>query len=228
MKVRLPDRLRGALFNLLYALPLIPFFIGFGIVEHTLPNVADTFLCSTAADAFVPFVPFTVVFYYLWYPSLTFVGFYLLFTDLPAYKRYVFILVSSFYTALLLYIVLPSGLRLRPEVVAGKDIFSAMVRGMYAIDTPTNVFPSGHVVCQLAALFAVFDSKGLKKWWIRLLAVLISAGVILSTLFIRQHSILDVLAGFIVSFALWLAVYGQGQRQERKKPPADKTAACQN
>lgn len=194
---------------------MIPYFIGFAIAEHSLPNLNGAFLCQSTLDLSVPFIPFFVVFYYLWYPFMAVVGVYLLFKDLEAYKRYTICLTATFYIVLLTYIVLPSGLQLRPQAVPGTDVFSALVRGIYAVDTPTNVFPSGHVLCQMAALFAVYDSKQLRKWWIRLLATLLSLGVILSTVFIKQHSLLDVLGGLMMSVAVWLAVYGKREASKQ-------------
>ncbi len=68
---------------------------------------------------------------------------------------------------------------------------------IYAFDTPTGVFPSLHVGYSMGIAFTACRDPHLsriKKWLIVLWVILIS----LSTMFIKQHSILDVVSGAIL------------------------------
>ena len=48
--------------------------------------------------------------------------------------------------ALSCYVLLPTGLALRPYRVYGSDIFARLVRMLYAVDSSKNVCPSIHVL----------------------------------------------------------------------------------
>jgi membrane-associated phospholipid phosphatase len=70
-----------------------------------------------------------------------------------------------------------------------------MVRFLYRIDTPTNIFPSIHVFNSIAVAVAAADSEALKKhtWVVRgsnVLALLI----VCATVFLKQHTVLDVIS----------------------------------
>ena len=81
-----------------------------------------------------------------------------------------------------------------------------MLRLIYAADTNTNVFPSMHVVGTLAAVIGIFDSRSASlgaKWGVAALGVLINA----STVLVKQHSVLDILAGIALYALVYLAVY---------------------
>ena len=76
------------------------------------------------------------------------------------------------------------------------------------VDTNTNVFPSVHVVGSAGAALAVWDSPRLRaqpllRWGVVLLAALICV----STLFIKQHAILDVVSGLVLSLAAAVPLY---------------------
>ena len=75
------------------------------------------------------------------------------------------------------------------------------------MDTSTNVCPSIHVASTLAILFAVWRSH---IWHHRKLVVggctLLTVLICLSTLFLKQHSVVDVLCGIALTVLLHLAV----------------------
>jgi membrane-associated phospholipid phosphatase len=82
----------------------------------------------------------------------------------------------------------------------------ALVAAIYAADTPTNVLPSMHVVGCLGVMAAVFDGEDFAhrgRWFFVLWGVAICA----STVFVKQHSILDVIAGIAFSVILYLLIY---------------------
>ena len=68
---------------------------------------------------------------------------------------------------------------------------------IYKVDTPVNLFPSAH--CALAILFIIstLDVKEIKKEY-KILITITSVLIMLSTVFIKQHVIVDVLGAFII------------------------------
>ncbi len=94
------------------------------------------------------------------------------------------------------------------------------VKLFYINDTNTNVLPSMHVIGASAVLSAVFDSEKLGKPWIRIAAAAAVVLIDASTVFIKQHSILDVWAGLAVSLICYLVVYQVIRRKQQRLTPA--------
>ena len=161
-----------------------------------------------ALDDLIPFCEYFVIFYCLWYVLLIGVGLYLLFRDRDAFRRYMQFLAITFFLSELIWILVPNGQDLRPAVMPRDNLFTALISALYRIDTNTNVFPSVHVVGAVGAALAVWDSHSLRhrkmlRWGVVVLAALICV----STLFVKQHAILDVVSGLMLSLLAALPVY---------------------
>ena len=89
---------------------------------------------------------------------------------------------------------------------------------LHDADTPTNVFPSIHVYNTLVCLIAVLTSRGLKgKIWIKLGATVLSVLIILSTLFLKQHSVIDAGAGAAMVLMICPFVYLRKRDEDETK-----------
>ena len=104
--------------------------------------------------------------------------------------------------------VFPNAQNLRPHTFARGNIFVDLVKYIYQADTSTNVLPSIHVFNSLGAAIAIAKSSALKKhravqWGAYILAALI----ILSTVFLKQHSVTDVFAAMVMAGVIYPFVY---------------------
>ena len=108
---------------------------------------------------------------------------------------------------LLLYLLFPNGVQLRPETIAGDNIAASLMQMVWAVDTSTNVCPSIHVSTTVAIFLAVRRSR---IWQRRSLVVggcgVLAAFICLSTVFLKQHSVIDVLCGIALTLVLHLVV----------------------
>ena len=107
--------------------------------------------------------------------------------------------------ALLFYAIVPNGLALRPRYVPGNDIFAKAVQSLYRTDTPMNVCPSIHVFNSVTLMLAYyrtrcFDAPRLR--WMRPAAAVLCVSIALSTMLLKQHSVIDVVFGMLLAFAL--------------------------
>ena len=106
----------------------------------------------------------------------------------------------------------PNGLSesIRPDFAAlGRDnIAIHLVKFIYAADSPPrSVMPSMHCSVAVALFFAVIQSESLAyKKWPKICAGILSFLIVLSTVFIKQHSILDLFAGVMFGLAAALIV----------------------
>lgn len=66
---------------------------------------------------------------------------------------------------------------------------------IYSMDTPTNVLPSIHVYNSIGAMAAIAHSTSLKKHrGVQIGSYVLGILIIFSTVFLKQHSITDVIA----------------------------------
>ncbi len=87
----------------------------------------------------------------------------------------------------------------RKEVV-GSDIFSRAVALMYKLDAPTNLFPSIHCLESYICMKSALEMKDVDNRY-RFAMVIMSILVFMSTVFIKQHVILDFFGAVIVAEA---------------------------
>ena len=158
-------------------------------------------------DDVIPFCKYAIVPYFAWFAWIPFTLFYLLrHGERSDFWRVCLCLFAGMTIALSCYVLLPTGLALRPYRVYGSDIFARLVRMFYAVDSSKNVCPSIH--CQSSACMAMaFSHSKLAegKPLCKALAWVWAALICLSTVFTKQHSVIDVACGLAVAF-VWLPV----------------------
>lgn len=170
----------------------------------------DYHIVTLPIDYKIPFCEYFIIPYYFWF-VYSFVGivftlfqkrgqdFYLLAFDM-AFGMTFFLIFSC---------VWPNGLDLRPAVMPRDNIFCKLVAGLYRTDTPTNVLPSIHVFNSIGVTVALNKLHAIQKHpKIRISCWIIMVFIILSTVFLKQHSIIDVFFGIGLQLALYPFVYG--------------------
>lgn len=186
---------------LLIALYLFCFFLAERLV-------VDAYWVSyLPADDLIPFCEWFVIPYVLWYPFLVLPGVYLLLRDVSGFKQYILYIFVSFMSCILFCILFPNGQNLRPESFPRENILTGLVAALYQADTNTNVLPSMHVLGCMAVVIAVFRSEKLRRPLLCTATVLLALLIVISTVFIKQHSLLDLLVAIPWGFAAFWAVY---------------------
>lgn len=161
-------------------------------------------------DRGIPYCSVFIVPYLLWFPyQFVLLGYFFMgglnHKEFYQFMTYIcggmtcFLLVSWLY---------PNALELRPVLPSDGSVFDRMVQGLYRIDTPTNVLPSIHVFNSV--VFHVTFCRGLERgfWrgWKRLSFALIVL-IVISTVLIKQHSVIDIVLGFAMAGMGYLLVY---------------------
>ncbi|RLC31809.1 MAG: hypothetical protein DRH32_03710 [Deltaproteobacteria bacterium] len=146
----------------------------------------------------IPFIPEMVVGY-----SLVFVLVAILFLVIDNMPDFYDICVRFLGMTLIcffIFLVFPVRMNFRPEVSMGDDWITQVVSFYFWLDRPYNLFPSMHLG---AAFFAAFYcmKRGKVLGWITM-AMAITVGV--SVVLLKQHYIMDVIAGFLVA---WFCFY---------------------
>ena len=189
-----------------YTLWLPVYLIVYWLLEHFITK--NYWSTGLAVDRLIPFCEYFVIPYALWFPYLLAVGLFLLYREPDSFRRYMRFLACGFLLSELIWFLVPNGQDLRPVAFARDNFFTHAVAFLYRIDTPTNVFPSDHVVGAMGATWALLQSEIMKnRKLLRLTAVLFFALVCAATLLTKQHSVLDVVGGLGLSAVVGTVVY---------------------
>ena len=104
---------------------------------------------------------------------------------------------------MVVYFLFPTFQNLRPEAFTRDNAFTRFLYHFYQFDTNTNVCPSIHVIGSVAVCCTAFSMPRFQrrgwKWAFGATAVLIC----MSTVFLKQHSAVDVLAALPVCLAAY-------------------------
>ncbi len=200
---------RKQLLLLLYAAVYIPWFI---YIEKTVTAGSSYHIIHMAVDDMIPFCEFFVIPYCLWFVYMGFTIAYVLLFDGPSSIRLGIFLYTGMTLFLIISTVYPNGHQLRPDSFVRDNLFVHITQKLYAADTPTNLFPSIHVYNSLGCHFTLLHCKNMaekKHWaWVRPVSWILLVGITCSTLFLKQHSMFDVLTAFILAAVMYLVCFG--------------------
>lgn len=196
----------------LYGLIYMPWFLY--LEKHITKGY---FLIHSPLDDYIPFVEFFVIPYLLWFVFITAGAFYLFFTDKKGFLQMAAFLIIGMTVFLIICTVYPNGLNLRPSVFPRENIFVDLVRYVYSVDTPTNVLPSMHVFNSIGLCIGLSRTESLtNRPGIRLAIHLFTLSIILSTVFLKQHSVTDVIAGLVLSGILYQFIYVREKKRAHR------------
>lgn len=188
---------------LLYAFIYMPWFCW---LEKTVTT--NYYVIHSVFDDYIPFCEYFIIPYLLWFPYIACVLAYFFFTDKAGFYKATKLLFTGMTIFLIVSTVFPNGLNLRPSAFEHNNVFTDLVRTLYRTDTPTNVLPSLHVYNSLGVSIAIAESEKLRRYkWIQYGSLILTGSIVLSTMFLKQHSIIDVVAGFVMAYFMYRLVY---------------------
>ena len=159
-------------------------------------------------DDSIPFCEFFIIPYFLWFLFVPFSVLLMIAAGRREFNREFTFLSIGMTLFLIVSTVYPNGALLRPTVFPRNNIFTDMVISLYGTDTATNLFPSIHVYNSLGAMFGVLNCKKYRhNRFLRMSSVVMCLLIILSTVFLKQHSVFDVLTGLFMGAVMYVAVY---------------------
>ncbi len=207
--------------HLLILLYFFIYLVWFHYVENTV--TARFHVIYTPLDDLIPFCEYFVVPYLLWFAYIAWGIAYFALRNKNEYYKLCAFLFAGMTIFLIVSTVYPNGHYLRPAYFTHHNIFTTLCGFLYQTDTATNLFPSIHVYNSIGVHLAVTHSSEFKNNRIvRLLSGALAISIILSTMFIKQHSTFDVLTAFLLAFIMYRVVYVHGftgtpQRLSRRK-----------
>lgn len=169
-------------------------------------------------DDLIPFNEYFIVPYLLWFVYVAGTVLYFLFTSREDYYRLCGFLFSGMTVSLIICTFFHNGTDLRPVIDPDKNVFTALVAFIYRADTSTNVFPSVHVFNSIAVHLAIWRSRRLReRRLVRIGSAVLMVSICLSTVFLKQHSAIDVIGAIVLAYVINGFVYGYGWSAQEKK-----------
>ena len=190
------------------AIYFVAYLILFGYLEQR--PVRAYHVVHTVFDDMIPFCEIFIIPYLLWFPYVVMTVVYFLFRNKnkKEYFQLIFNLMMGMTVFLVVSYIYPNVQYLRPAVFPRSNIFTRLVAEIYRTDTPTNILPSIHVFNSLAVYFAIHHCQALKdRKWLQRGSLILSVLIILSTMFIKQHSVIDVCMGATLALFGFLVFY---------------------
>ena len=165
-------------------------------------------IIHVALDDYIPFCEYFIVPYLLWFGYVFLFCAYFYKEERTLFRKLTAFLFIGMFASLLFCTIYPNGTDFRPAVDPDKNIFSALVYGLYGADTPTNVLPSIHVYNSIGIQIAVMQSEKLRRHkYVRRASLLLCVLICMATVFLKQHSVVDVFSAGIMAYAVYAAVY---------------------
>lgn len=141
-------------------------------------------------DGHIPFVPAFVYIYVLWFPLILLFPLALFRANPMAYARYQTAILLDIALSLVCYLVYPTSFARpeAPDTVSGRAM-KLVFRGSYK---GLNCAPSMHCSMCYLVLHFVGATPGL-PFAVAAIAVPVALGIVISTLFTKQHVVIDAL-----------------------------------
>ena len=158
-------------------------------------------------DDQIPFLEGFVLFYVLWYVFIFGMHIYLMFRDVPGFRKYSKFLCIAMSISTLTYLIYPTCQMLRPAEFKNDNILTWIIGIIYSVDANANVCPSEHVIGALAVLAAALNTRSISKPG-KVITAILAVLITLSTVFIKQHSAVDILAAVPVCIIAYIFTYG--------------------
>ena len=171
-------------------------------------NTKNYRVIHVTADDYIPFCEIFVLPYLLWFAYVSIVVIFLFFRSKQEFNRCCVFLFTGMTLFLIISTLWPNGHHLRLAEMPRDNIFTRAVSVLWSIDTPTNLWPSIHVYNSMGAHFAVIRSADLEnKKGIKLASGILAMSIILSTMFIKQHSVFDVMTAIALGTVMYTFTY---------------------
>lgn len=188
-------------------------------------------IIHTTFDDKIPFCEYFIIPYVLWYfyvcGTVLYLG--LSKTKTTEYNRLILTLELGMIVFVLTSLIYPNGQNLRPQITSD-SFFAQAVNFLYTIDTSTNILPSLHVFVTIACSIALCRDSWFRKHPLlmganHLLGILIC----LSTMFLKQHSIIDVASAILCNLLFYPFIYSweelKAKAKDRKAQKASKISS---
>lgn len=156
----------------------------------------------------IPLMPEFTVIYLLFFPF--WIGNFLLIGHFGKKKAYRFIRTDLLAWTIcgMIFLLFPTT-NVRPQEL-GEGVGASLLRLVYRMDSPTNLFPSIHCMASWLCFVVLRGEQKLSVWY-RTGCGAAALLICISTVAVRQHVLADVAGGILLAEGAWLLAGRRGR-----------------
>ncbi|MBQ2815154.1 MAG: phosphatase PAP2 family protein [Clostridia bacterium] len=209
MKIRIKECKHGLFFLLFILIEVLYFLTQLRDIDYNLVHVS--------LDDMIPFLPIFVIPYVAWYVYVPGGMLYNFFVDKNAFRKQILTVVSGMAISIIVFCIYPTTIDFRPSA-EGDGFFLWICRLLFSNDKPVNVLPSMHCFEAVIIHLTAFKNEKLRRYIpLRISSAVLSLLICLSTVFIKQHSVVDLVSGVALAYLLYFIVYILPETVKKKK-----------
>ncbi len=201
--------------HLKYLLGWVGYFILYFLTENLIP-AEKCHAVHIAMDDIIPFNELFAIPYVFWYVLIVITLLYFAVYNPEGFKRFMSFIIVTQVVAMAVYIIYPTKQELRPESFERENVLTWLMGTIYSFDTNTGVCPSLHVAYSLGIASAWLKERDVSRLW-KVFVCLAVLMICLSTMFVKQHSALDVFAAIPLGILAEIIAYGKHWWRPRLK-----------
>lgn len=169
----------------------------------------EPFGVSTELDRLVPFNEWFIIPYALWFLQITIVTLYMFFKNKEGFTRLYVFLFGGMLICMLTCTLFPMYFdRAGVEMYPRDNLLTDAVKQLQGFDPPTTILPSMHVYVTIGLHIALCKDGGAgKSPLVRFASFMFTLSVCLATVFIKQHSVLDVATAIPLVAIMYFVAY---------------------
>lgn len=157
-------------------------------------------------DSIIPFCEWFVIPYTFWYMLIIFSLVYFALYNVESFKKLQTYIIITQIIAIIVYIIYPSCQNLRPAEFPRDNFLTHCIGLIYSLDTNTGVCPSLHCAYSIGIASVWLKEKDISKYWKIFITITVIL-ICLSTMFIKQHSVIDFFAALPVCLVAEVLVF---------------------
>ena len=192
----------------LYFLLYMPYFM---FLNGYTPTREGVTILHTRLDDLIPFCEWFAIPYFLWFGYIAAGYIFLMLADRKEFVRLCIFLYTGMTTCLIIYTFFPNGQDLRIDYsTLGRDnILIDWIKMLQAGDSAYDVFPSIHCLNSFGMHIALAKSQKLGKYRKPIVysSFVLMILIVLSTVFLKQHSVLDIYGAIALAIPLYFLAY---------------------
>jgi hypothetical protein len=191
----------------IYFLIYMPWFSWLNVFTPQRANVTDMY---TKLDDMIPFCELFVIPYFVWFAYIAVGYVFLFFNNKFDFLRMCAFLYTGMTVCLIIYTLFPNGqsLRVDYDTLGRSNFMIDAIKSLQMGDTPYNVFPSIHCLNSIGMNIALVKNEWCKKHpSVAVCATILTTLICLSTVFVKQHSIIDLFGALALSVPLYIISY---------------------
>lgn len=155
-------------------------------------------------DHKIPLISEFIYVYYLAFPLVIFAFFWIAAKDKKHCYNIWLTAIISFAISGLFYLFFQTQM-VKPELTP-TTLSDRLLINTWNACKPINCFPSQHAIMALLLILAYYNQKGTTKVWFRIFNYICAILILLATVFLKQHFIVDIFASIAIVIPVYIIV----------------------